>query len=177
VIAYRVCEILPYFRTSTPHMPVAPSLPTDRAAILTIARSVGVFDDEEVATVDELFEGYLRDPEQSGYNFLSYRDAGVDQVLGFACWGPTSLSKGAVDLYWICTAHGAQGHGVAAELFRAVEEATRAIGRWLIVIWTSSRSEYQPARSFYQRMGCQLIAQLTDFYDRGEDLCVFTHRL
>lgn len=158
-------------------MPVAPSLPADRASILAAARSVGVFNEEEVATVDELFEGYLDDPEKSGYNFLSYREADAEHVLGFACWGPTSLSKGAVDLYWICTAPEAQGKGVAAALFRAVEEAARAMGRWLVVIWTSSRPEYQPARDFYQRVGCELVAQLADFYDHGEDLCVFTCRL
>ncbi|MGH2522143.1 MAG: GNAT family N-acetyltransferase, partial [Anaerolineales bacterium] len=93
--------------------------------------------------MDELFAGYLRSPEESGYNFLSYRDG--DNVLGFACWGPTSLSKGAVDLYWICTSRAAQGKGVAAALFRAVEATTRAIGRWLIVIWTSSQPDYEPA--------------------------------
>lgn len=134
-----------------------------------------MFNDEEVATVNELFEGYLRSPEKSGYNFVSCKDA--DAVLGFACWGPTSLSKGAVDLYWICSAQQAQGKGVAAALFRAVEENTRAIGRWLIVIWTSSQPDYAPARRFYQRMGCDLAVQLRDFYDRGEDLCVFTRRL
>ena len=151
---------------------VIPSLPTDRESILAAARSVGVFNDEEVATVDELFDGYLRSPEKSGYNFLSCKNG--DEVLGFACWGPTSLAKGAVDLYWICSAQQAQGKGVAAALFHAVEENARAIGRWLIVIWTSNRPEYAPARSFYQRMGCELTAQLRDFYDRGEDLCVFT---
>ncbi len=155
---------------------VSHSLPSDRQPILSAARSVGVFNDEEVNTVSELFDGYLRDPKQSGYNFLSAKDdAGA--VLGFACWGPTSLSKGAVDLYWICTTQSAQGQGVAAALFHAVEAAARALGRWLIVIWTSNRPDYAPARHFYLRMGCELAAQLREFYDRDEDLCVFTRRL
>jgi GNAT superfamily N-acetyltransferase len=156
-------------------MSVSPSLPTDREAILDAARSVGVFTEEEVNTVDELFQDYLRDPVESGYNFLSYREA--DVVFGFACWGPTPLSKGAADLYWICTAQAARSKGVASALFRAVEESVREAGRWLIVIWTSSRADYEPARSFYLRMGCVLTAQITDFYDRGEDLCVFTRHL
>jgi hypothetical protein len=66
---------------------------------------------------------------------------------------------------------------VAAALFRAVEEAVRAAGRWLIVIWTSSQPAYQPARDFYLRQGCELIAQVADFYDRGDDLCLFVRRL
>jgi GNAT superfamily N-acetyltransferase len=151
------------------------SRPSDRAAILGVAHSVGVFSDEEVDTVDELFEGYLESPEKSGYNFLSCREG--EAILGFACWGPTPLSKGAVDLYWIATAAEAQGKGVARALFDGVVEAARAAGRWLMVIWTSNRPEYQAARDFYQRMGCNLMVQLADFYDRGEDLCVFTLRL
>ncbi len=151
------------------------SRPSDRAGILDAARSVGVFSDEEVDTVDELFEGYLEGPEKSGYNFLSCREG--ETILGFACWGPTPLSKGAVDLYWIATAAQAQGKGVARALFDGVVQAARAAGRWLMVIWTSSRPEYQAARDFYQRMGCNLLVQLADFYDRGEDLCIFTLRL
>ena len=156
-------------------MPVQPSLPSDRSAILDCARSVGVFTEEEVLTVDELFDGYLRDAQKSGYNFLSYRDG--DTILGFACWGPTALSKGATDLYWICTSQAAQGQGVASALFRAVEDAARSLGRWLIVIWTSNRPDYEPARNFYKRMGCELAAQIEEFYEQGEDLCVFIRRL
>jgi hypothetical protein len=66
---------------------------------------------------------------------------------------------------------------VASALFRAVEAAVRQLGRWLIVIWTSSREEYAPARQFYLRLGCVLQTQIMDFYDRGEDLCVFVRRV
>lgn len=155
---------------------VLPSLPADRPAILAIAQRTGVFTAEEVDTVAELFDGYLKDPRQSGYNFFSARGAD-GALLGFACWGPTSLSKGAADLYWIAADPAAQGRGVARALFRAVEDAARAAGRWLIVIWTSSRPEYAAARAFYLRQGCDLSLQLRDFYDRGDDLCVFVRRL
>ena len=158
-------------------MTVEPSRPDDRAPILEVARGLGVFDAEEVDVVAELFDGYLRDPVQSGYNFLSKRDPQTGAVLGFACWGPTSLSRGATDLYWIATARDVQGRGVGADLFRAVEAAVRASGRWLLVIWTSSRPDYEPARRFYQRMGCELASQIADFYDHGDDLVVFVRRL
>jgi GNAT superfamily N-acetyltransferase len=158
-------------------MTIEPSRPADRAPILAVAQDVGVFDAEEVEVVAELFDGYLRDPILTGYNFLSERDPDTGTVLGFACWGPASLSRGAADLYWIATAREAQGRGVAAGLFRAVEAEVRAAGRWLIVIWTSSRPNYDAARSFYLRMGCELSLQLADFYDRGDDLVMFVRRL
>jgi len=158
-------------------MTIEPSRPDDREPILAVARDVGVFDAEEVDVVAELFDGYLHDPIQSGYNFLSDRDPATGAVLGFACWGPTSLSRGAVDLYWIATARTAQGRGVAAGLFEAVMAAARAAGRWLIVIWTSSQPNYAAARNFYLRMGCALTLQLADFYDHGDDLMVYVRRL
>lgn len=156
-------------------MPVEKSLPTDLEPILAVTRAAGVFTAEETDTVAELFNGYVQDPRKSGYNFLTYREQAA--VLGFACWGPTPLTQGTVDLYWICAAPAAQGKGVGAALFQAVVAAARQAGRWLIVIWTSNRSEYAPARNFYKRLGCTLNLQLADFYARGEDLCMFTYRL
>ncbi len=154
---------------------IGPALPAERAAIVAIAQDTAVFSAEEVATVGELFDDYLRDAAASGYYFIAARDDGG--VLGFACWGPTDLSRGAADLYWIATAPAAQGRGVAADLFRAVEAAVGAAGRWLIVIWTSSLPAYAPARRFYLRMGAELAAQIRDFYDRGEDLYVYARYL
>ena len=156
-------------------MLVEASKPQDLEQILTISRQVGVFSPEEVDTVDELFQGYLDDALKSGYNFLTCREA--ERVLGFACWGPTALTMGTIDLYWICTDKNYQGHGVAARLFEAVEANTRQAGRWLIVIWTSSKPEYEAARRFYLKMGCTLSTLIADFYDLGDDLCVFILRL
>ncbi len=157
--------------------PVAPARPADRAQVGQVAERTGVFSAEEVQTALELFDGYVTDAQRSGYNFLAYYDPADGKLLGFACWGPTSLSKGAADLYWIATDPAAQGRGVAAALFLAVEDAVRAAGRWLIMIWTSSSPAYEPARRFYLRQGCTLALQLTDFYDRGDDLCAFVRRL
>ncbi|MBI3760851.1 MAG: hypothetical protein HY260_03185, partial [Chloroflexi bacterium] len=54
---------------------IAPSLPEEREEIGRIAAGVGVFDEEEVATVYELFDDYVKDAKTSGYYFLSYRAA------------------------------------------------------------------------------------------------------
>jgi len=156
-------------------MPVEPSQPNDLAPILAMTEAVGVFTAEEVTTVQELFEEYLKDAITSGYHFLSYR--ANDQVLGFVCWGPVPLSQSAADLYWIVTAPAASRRGVAAALFQAVEMAVRAQGRRLIVIWTSSRPGYEPARRFYLRMGCTLAVHIPEFYDRDDGLCVYTRYL
>ena len=153
---------------------ITPAFPPDEAEILACTQAVGVFNAAEVATVAELFAGYMDDPHVSGYNFLVCRDA--ERLYGFACWGPTDLTAGTADLYWICTYPDAQGRGVARALFDTVAAAVRAIGRWQIVIWTSSKTEYQPARRFYTQMHCRLVAQIPDYYAVGDDLCIYVRR-
>jgi GNAT superfamily N-acetyltransferase len=154
---------------------ITPAAATDEAEILACTQATGVFSGAEVATVAELFAGYLDDPQVSGYNFLVCRD--VAYLYGFACWGPTDLTAGTADLYWICTHPDAQGRGVARALFQAVESAVRAIGRWQIMIWTSSKPEYLPAQRFYTQMHCRLVAQIPDYYAIGDDLCIYVLRL
>ncbi|HEY9076502.1 MAG TPA: GNAT family N-acetyltransferase [Anaerolineaceae bacterium] len=151
------------------------SKPNDLPSILAITERTGVFSKQEVATVTELFQGFLTSPRKSGYNFLSY--IRKNDLLGYVCWGPTPLSYGTVDLYWICADPSQQGKGVAARLFKAVEKAALKRGKWMIVIWTSSKPEYKRARRFYEKMGCTLEAQIKDFYDRGDDLCIYIRRL
>jgi ribosomal protein S18 acetylase RimI-like enzyme len=156
-------------------MQITHSKPEDINEILQLSRAVTVFSSEEVDTVKELFEGYLKSPKESGYNFLSCHEG--DELLGYACWGPTSLTRGTVDLYWVATSPKAQGRGVARNLLQQVEKDAVAAGNYLMVIWTSSKAEYEPARKFYARYGCTLSAQLTDFYDHGDDLVIFTKKM
>jgi ribosomal protein S18 acetylase RimI-like enzyme len=154
---------------------IAPSQPDEREEIGRIAAEVGVFDEEEVATVYELFDEYVGDPVGSGYYFLSYRQDG--HTLGFACYGPTPLTEGTYDLYWICTARQVHQQGIGRALLRRVEEELRAQGGRLIIISTSSRPEYQPARDFYQRTGCTLDGVVPDYYKPGDDLVLYSRRV
>ena len=154
---------------------ITQAAPTDEAEIMACTQAAGVFSGAEVATVAELFAGYMDDPQVSGYNFLVCRDA--ERLYGFACWGPTDLTAGTTDLYWICTHPDAQGRGVARALFTTVESAVRAIGRWQIVIWTSSKADYLPAQRFYSQMQCTLVAQIADYYAVADDLCIYVRRL
>ena len=155
---------------------IAPSQPDERAALGRITAEVGVFDTEEVDTVYELFDDYVADPSGSGYYFLTYRDDN-NQVLGFACYGPTPLTQGTYDLYWICTARAAHQRGVGRALLRRVEDEVRAAGGRLIIISTSSSPAYQPARDFYLRAGCTLDGIVPDYYKPGDDLVLYSRRV
>ncbi len=150
--------------------------PEEAPAILAIADTVGVFDREEVAIVDELLREYVGDgPEKSGYYFLSCVQDG--RILGFACYGPRAMTRGTYDLFWICSARGEQGKGVGSALLREAEQAVRAAGGYLMIVETSSTPDYEAARRFYEAHAYRREAVIQDFYSKGDGLILYSKRL
>jgi GNAT superfamily N-acetyltransferase len=134
----------------------------DGAGIRLTAEQAGVFNPEEVACVDELWNEYLqKGAAESGYDFIVDRDG--DVVRGFACFGPHPLTEGTYDLYWIA-------------VHPDYRRLTQAGGRVLIAE-TSGKPEYAATRQFYLSAGFQAEATIRDFYSRGDDLVMFTRHL
>ena len=143
--------------------------------MLQLAGAEPLFSREEAETVDELLETYLEQDDHGGYFFLSAVEN--DKLLGFACFGPTPLTQGTYDLYWIAVGAPAKGQGVGRALMAHVEDVVRQRGGRMIVLDTSGRREYAPTRAFYERLGYTHAATLTDFYAPGDDLVIFTRLL
>jgi ribosomal protein S18 acetylase RimI-like enzyme len=143
--------------------------------IIHLARQASVFNEEEIATVEELVGDYITKGDASYYRFLSCRQNG--RVLGFTCYSPRWLTQGTFDLCWICSAPGAQRQGVGGALIRQTEEAIRARGGRLLLVETSSRPEYEPARRFYESRGYRREAVVADFYAEGDSLVLYSKRL
>ncbi len=148
--------------------------PGDGPQILAIAANAGVFTPEEVATVRELWEDYLRNGE-AAYSFRVCREG--EKVLGFSCHGRHDLTERTFDLYWIATDPSARRRGVGRALLRRVEEEVRQAGGRLIVVETSGTPAYAPTRAFYRSCGYELEATIHDFYHTGDDLVIFTKHL
>jgi ribosomal protein S18 acetylase RimI-like enzyme len=147
----------------------------ERDQIVQVTRQAGVFNAKEIAAVEELFDDYAAHGQASSYQFLVYRLDG--RVAGFACYGPRSLTLGTFDLYWIGTAPGAQRKGVGHALIEATEQAIRSTGGRLLIVETSSRPEYEPARRFYASHGYRREALIKDFYEVGDSLILYSKRL
>jgi len=160
-------------------MTTAPEIRATRAdeagPIINLARQAGVFNEEEIAAVEELVRDYIAKGDASYYRFLSCCQNG--RVLGFTCYSPRSLTQGAYDLCWICSAPGTQRQGVGGALIRQTEQAIRARGGRLVLVETSSRPEYEPARRFYESHGYRREAIIQDFYAEGDSLVLYSKRL
>ena len=147
----------------------------DRDLVIRVTRQAKVFNAEEVAAVEELFDDYVAKGRASIYQFLVCRLDG--QVVGFTCYGPRSLTRGAFDLYWICTAPSAQRKGIGHTLINATEHAVRSMGGRIIILETSGQPSYEPARRFYASHGYRREAVVEDFYDVGDNLVLYSKKL
>src|SRR5213079_665098 len=140
-----------------------------RAPLERLTRATGLFRPEEVALAVELLDESLAGDDD--YRFLgAYAD---DDLVAYACWGPTPGTQGTYDLYWIVVDPTWQGKGVGTQLLDAVERALLAAGGRLIVVETSSRADYAPTRTFYERRGYAQAARLPGYYAPGDDLVIY----
>lgn len=148
----------------------------DGSKIQDIAARAGVFSQEEIECVRDLWEEYLTSgPNECGYNFIVYRDG--ERVLGFACYGPRDLTYGTFDLYWIAVEPAVRCNGVGRALLTASEEAVRQKGGRMLIAETSGTSHYETTRKFYIGMGYKNEAIIRGFYDVSDDLMIYIKRI
>jgi len=146
----------------------------DAAAIVSMIERTAAFGPADVECVRELLDTFFHSPGGGGYTFIVAREG--EQLLGMACYGPTPLTEGTYDLYWLCTASEAQRRGVARRLIDEMEADLRRRGARLLVVETSGTDAYQPARSFYLATGFHRQATIPDYYAPGDDLVIYTKR-
>jgi len=147
----------------------------DLGDVLALARRTGVFTSREVAVVQELVEAELGDPRQSDYHSIVAEEDG--HVVGFACYGPTPMTDGTYDLYWIFVHPSYHRRAIGRALLEEVEKAIgRAKGRMLLAD-TSSTRPYLPARWFYQNHGFRRAAEVKDYYRAGDSRITYVKQV
>ena len=144
----------------------------DRSALDQLLSKITVFDAEDRAIAIELLDIYLKDPAQEDYQFSVAFDHD-SRMIGYICYGPTPLTEGTYDLYWIAVDPQYAGQGVGTLLMRQLESILKANHDRLIVIETSSSQQYALTRQFYLKNGYVLAETIKDFYRPGEDRVTF----
>ncbi len=156
-----------------------------RNRIREILDATAVFRDDEVAVALELFDetfaaGPARAPYDPGDGVANYEFVGSfsreGQLIGYVCYGATPGTDRVYDLYWIATHPAFQGEGAGTQLLDEVERRLRHREARILVVETSSRSEYASTRRFYEMRGYQPSAQVSDFYAPGDHRVIYTKR-
>jgi ribosomal protein S18 acetylase RimI-like enzyme len=148
----------------------------DRPGLEHLLSGISSFDSDDLAVALELIDIALTGTEQMDYLFLLAVDE-HNQPIGYACYGPTPLTDGTYDLYWIAVSADLSGKGIGTSLLHAVEDDIRARKGRMLVIETSSSEEYLKTRNFYLKNDYPLAETIKDFYRPGEDRVTFLKHL
>lgn len=98
-------------------------------------------------------------------------------LVGYVCYGPTPMTEGTYDLYWIASDPEVRGQGVGASLVSGMEADLRRRTARIIRVETSATEAYGPTRGFYASMKYTEEARIRDFYKVGDDLIILTKRV
>ncbi len=144
----------------------------DREAIRALIEGTDAFKPHEVDVAIELVDVALGNPKQDDYHpYVVVEDDGT--VVAYACFGKNPMTRFTYDLYWIATRKDRMGKGYGRRMVAFVVEQVKSRGGRLLVIETSSKESYGDTRAFYDKIGCTLAAQITDYYDEGDDKLIY----
>jgi ribosomal protein S18 acetylase RimI-like enzyme len=142
----------------------------DRAKIQEILEEAGNFTSEEIEVAMSLVNERIRG--DSTYCFLVAVNEG-DVPVGYICYGPTPLTAGTWDIYWIAVFRKFQRRHVGSLLLREAEKEIAGHRGRLILIDTSSKPSYRSTRTFYDKMGYRMSARIRGFYSKRDDRLIF----
>jgi len=144
---------------------------TDIESIGSILSTSGFFNTEEQEVGVSLARERLEQGERCEYFFQFAEFEG--SVRGYTCFGPIPGTKSSYDLYWIAVDTTYRGQGLGTLLLRQTEKEIGRRGGTRIYIETSSTDLYMPTRSFYERNGYHLEAELKDYYAPNDNKLMY----
>jgi len=151
------------------------SLEKDIQSIHQLLDGNGIFRPREILVAVELAQDRITKGPLSEYRFI-FADS-ENELAGFVCYGEITVTVGSYDLYWIAVRNDCMGRGVGKELLIRAEKDAVCSGARAMFIETSSRSDYAPARHFYEKAGYAETCIVRDFYDAGDHKLIFSKKL
>jgi ribosomal protein S18 acetylase RimI-like enzyme len=157
-------------------MKIRPLVEKDRASLLSMLIKTRSFTSAEIDVAMELIDIVLKDQIQKDYQIYCMVDD-QDQAIGYICYGPTPMTQGTFDLYWIAVDPDFQEQGVGSNLLDFLGKVVKELKGRMILADTSFIPHYEKTQNFYLRNGFQEVARVPDYYYPGNDRVTFCRRL
>ena len=149
--------------------------PRDVEDVRSLVEKTGFFRVDEISVAAELVAERLNRGPKSGYCFVMAEEGGW--LTGYACYGPIPCTVSSFDLYWIAVDPGFQGRGLGKALLHEAERLIHEMGGGRVYVETSSKTQYDSTRRFYERCGYSVASVLDDFYAPGDSKVTYLKRL
>ncbi len=146
----------------------------DKPEIIQVLRNIPEFTPAEVDVAEEVLDSYLRNSTRSGYYVFVAEVS--SSISGYICYGPTPLTEGTWDIYWLAVAPEQQKQGIGKVLLNFAEVNIKKSNGRLALVETSSKPAYETTRLFYRAQGYEQACRIADFYAPGDDKLVFQKR-
>jgi len=117
---------------------------------------------------------YLENPE--GIEYQTYLFLDKDDIAGLMSIGKGMGNK-TYDLYYIVVSPKYKGRHVGSQLIDFAEKIFRKNAARIVIIETSSKNEYLPARRLYEKKGYHLSGIVQDYFDEGDDKIIYSKKL
>jgi ribosomal protein S18 acetylase RimI-like enzyme len=148
----------------------------DKAGLLSLLIKTKAFTSREIDVAMELIDIVFKDKKQRDYTvYCALNDQ--DKLLGYICYGPSPMTEGTFDLYWIAVDPEVQSQGVGSSLIGFLEERVGEMKGRMILAETASIGQYEKTLKFYARRGFTEVARVPDYYYPGNDRITFCKRL
>ena len=157
-------------------MKIRPLFEKDRATLFSMLLKTHAFTSAEIDVAMELIDIVLKDRIQKDYQIDCMVDD-QDLAIGYICSGPTPMTQGTFDLYWIAVDPGFQEQGLGSKLLDYLEGRVKTRGGRMILADTSTFPQYEKTQRFYVKNGFQQVARIPDYYQPGNDRVTFCRRL
>lgn len=142
----------------------------DLPAVSTILDDTGLFPSE---MLPDMAEPFLDGSAAHLWLVICEGEA----VLGFAYVEPERMTANTHNMLAIAVLPARQNGGVGKALVGAVERHLAEKGGRVLLVETSSLTDYQATRAFYDGLKFTREARIRDFYSEGEDKIVFWKKL
>ena len=147
----------------------------DIPGLLKILRECGNFNDDEINVAEELMRDIEKPVSEQYYRFVVARD--LDRPVGYLCYARIEGTDGRYELYWLAVSPSERKKHIGTNLLKHVEETIIKENGKKIILVTSSKDSYLPARCLYYSMGYYCGAELKDYYEEGDDEVFFVKRI
>lgn len=143
----------------------------DAHDIMDIAVDSGMFLPEELQGVGEMLDTWLDNAAEPGHEWIVLDDNGV--IKGAAYYAMETMADNVWNIFFIAVKPEQRRCGVATQLITFIEQAVQEREGRILLIETSSLSQYEPARQCYLKLNFTHEGTIRQFYGDNEDKIIF----
>ena len=124
--------------------------------------------------LDDIVEDYLENPHTEDIWFTLVDD---QKPVGIGYCALEEMTEGTFNLIAIAVHKEFQGKGAGTKMMQYIEQLLQERSARILIVETSSGSEYELTRKFYENLGYEKEASIRDFWNEGEDKVICWKKL